>query len=159
MTINAPREAIPDVVRRLVENAIDVYEVAVERQTLEAYFLDVTGGSAPENHMPTRSASQAKTRKISAGPWWPRIFTQFLVDVSRKPPRTAQPKPKNISCACHCVEEKGVDGAAMVPVKISAQITGRLNPARHARLKKGRNPTSQSGFAERFIRVSGGCFV
>ncbi len=45
LIVDAPREAAPAIVRQLVEAALDVYEVTIERQTLEAYFLDVTGGA------------------------------------------------------------------------------------------------------------------
>src|SRR6185369_7613031 len=76
------------------------------------------------------------------------MLTQFLVEVSRKPPSTAQPKPKNISWACHCTEVNGATGAGSRPLKIKAQRTGRTMPARQARAKKGRKPTSQSGWVE-----------
>lgn len=73
------------------------------------------------------------------------MCTQFLVEVSRKPPSTAQPKPKNISWACHCDGENGVVGAGSAPVKISAQTMGSRAPAMQASEKKGRKPTSQRG--------------
>src|SRR6185369_4453792 len=76
------------------------------------------------------------------------MLTQFLVEVSRKPPSTAQPKPKNISWACHCTEVKGAAGAGRTPLKIKAQTMGRIMPARQAREKKGRKPTSQRGGVE-----------
>jgi ABC-2 type transport system ATP-binding protein len=41
LTVQASREDIPQVIRHLVENNIDVYEVANQRQSLEEYFLDV----------------------------------------------------------------------------------------------------------------------
>ncbi|HVO68801.1 MAG TPA: ABC transporter ATP-binding protein [Aggregatilineaceae bacterium] len=43
LTVDAGREDVPDVVRRLVESDVDVYEVASQRQTLEEYFLAVVG--------------------------------------------------------------------------------------------------------------------
>ncbi len=41
LTVQAAREEIPHVIRRLVENQVDVYEVANQRQSLEEYFLAV----------------------------------------------------------------------------------------------------------------------
>ncbi|MBN1201824.1 MAG: ABC transporter ATP-binding protein [Anaerolineae bacterium] len=41
MMVNAPREDVPHVVRKLVEHDINVYEVSSQRQTLEQYFLSV----------------------------------------------------------------------------------------------------------------------
>jgi ABC-2 type transport system ATP-binding protein len=41
LTVQAPREEIPHVIRRLVENGVDVYEVSNQRQSLEEYFLAV----------------------------------------------------------------------------------------------------------------------
>lgn len=41
LTVNAAYEDIPHVIRRLVENQIDVYEVTSQRQSLEEYFLAV----------------------------------------------------------------------------------------------------------------------
>ncbi|NLX08660.1 MAG: ABC transporter ATP-binding protein [Chloroflexi bacterium] len=41
LTVQARREEIPQVVRRLVEQGVDVYQVATQRQTLEEYFLTV----------------------------------------------------------------------------------------------------------------------
>jgi ABC-2 type transport system ATP-binding protein len=43
LTVDAGRDDVPYVVRRLVENGVDVYEVASQRQTLEEYFLAVVG--------------------------------------------------------------------------------------------------------------------
>ena len=42
MTIEAQREDVPTIIRKLVENDIKVYAVASQRQTLEEYFLAVT---------------------------------------------------------------------------------------------------------------------
>jgi len=67
------------------------------------------------------------------------------VEVSRKPPRTAHPKPKNISCACHCTMEYERTGADTAPAYRSTHTTGRLRPDKKASAKNGRNPTSQSG--------------
>jgi ABC-2 type transport system ATP-binding protein len=47
LTVYAARDDIPHVVRRLVENSVDVYHVAAERQTLEEYFLSVVQEAAP----------------------------------------------------------------------------------------------------------------
>jgi ABC-2 type transport system ATP-binding protein len=44
LTVAATREDTPQIVRRLVENGIEVYEVASQRQTLEEYFLSVVQG-------------------------------------------------------------------------------------------------------------------
>jgi ABC-2 type transport system ATP-binding protein len=44
LTVQASHEDIPHVVRMLVEQAIDIYEVSPQRQTLEEYFLSVTNG-------------------------------------------------------------------------------------------------------------------
>ena len=44
LLVEAQRDDIPIIVQKLVENAIRVYEVAPQRQTLEAYFLSVTEG-------------------------------------------------------------------------------------------------------------------
>lgn len=44
LTIAAAHEDIPQIVRRLVENDIEIYEVASQRQTLEEYFLSVVQG-------------------------------------------------------------------------------------------------------------------
>jgi len=41
LTVNATHEDVPQVVRRLVENDVSVYEIASQRQTLEEYFLAV----------------------------------------------------------------------------------------------------------------------
>jgi len=41
LTIDATREDAPYLVRRLVEQGVDVYQVASQRQTLEEYFLSV----------------------------------------------------------------------------------------------------------------------
>jgi len=41
LTLNAMRDDVPHVVRRLVEASIDVYQVSSQRQTLEEYFLSV----------------------------------------------------------------------------------------------------------------------
>ncbi len=58
----------------------------------------------------------------------------------------AQPKPKNISWACHWMPVKAAAGASMTPANISVHSTGRLRPERQASAKKGRKPTSQSGW-------------
>jgi ABC-2 type transport system ATP-binding protein len=44
VTVEAQREDVPTIIRKLVENDIKVYEVAAQRQTLEEYFLAVTQG-------------------------------------------------------------------------------------------------------------------
>ena len=44
VTVEARRDDIPHIVRKLVEADIAVYEVASQRQTLEEYFLAVTQG-------------------------------------------------------------------------------------------------------------------
>ena len=41
LTIDATREDAPHLVRRLVEQGVDVYQVASQRQSLEEYFLSV----------------------------------------------------------------------------------------------------------------------
>ncbi len=41
LVVNALREDVPHVVRRLVEHGLDVYQVSSQRQTLEEYFLSV----------------------------------------------------------------------------------------------------------------------
>ena len=41
LTIAAAHEDVPHVVRQLVEHQIDVYQVTIERQSLEDYFLEV----------------------------------------------------------------------------------------------------------------------
>ena len=50
LTVQATRDDIPNMVRLLVEQAIDIYEITPERQTLEEYFLGVMneGISKPE---------------------------------------------------------------------------------------------------------------
>jgi len=48
VTIEAGRNDVPTVIRKLVENDIQIYEVTVQRQSLEEYFLAVTQGE--ENH-------------------------------------------------------------------------------------------------------------
>jgi ABC-2 type transport system ATP-binding protein len=42
ITVSAAHEDVPRVVRKLVENGIEIYQVASQRQTLEEYFLSVT---------------------------------------------------------------------------------------------------------------------
>ena len=42
VTVEAQREDVPTIIRKLVENDIKVYEVAAQRQSLEEYFLAVT---------------------------------------------------------------------------------------------------------------------
>ncbi len=42
LTLEAQREEVPTIIRKLVENDIKVYEVASQRQSLEEYFLAVT---------------------------------------------------------------------------------------------------------------------
>src|SRR3989338_8743228 len=79
------------------------------------------------------------------------MLVQFLVEVSRNPPSTAQPKPKNISCACHWIAENEFSGTVMAPANISAHRTGRLKPDKHARAKNGRKPASQRGCDENLI--------
>jgi len=44
VVVNASRQDTPQIVRRLAENGVDVYEVRFERQTLEEYFMDATQG-------------------------------------------------------------------------------------------------------------------
>ncbi|HML20844.1 MAG TPA: ABC transporter ATP-binding protein [Aggregatilinea sp.] len=43
LDITAAREDMPHIVRRLVEGGVDVYQAVSQRQTLEDYFLAVTG--------------------------------------------------------------------------------------------------------------------
>jgi ABC-2 type transport system ATP-binding protein len=47
LTVYAARDDIPHVVRRLVEQDIDVFHVAAERQSLEEYFLSVVQEAVP----------------------------------------------------------------------------------------------------------------
>ncbi|RPJ02896.1 MAG: ABC transporter ATP-binding protein [Chloroflexi bacterium] len=47
MTVVAARSDIPHVVRRLVDQQIDIFHVAAERQTLEEYFLSVVQEAVP----------------------------------------------------------------------------------------------------------------
>lgn len=42
VTVEAQREDVPTIIRKLVENDIKVYEVTAQRQSLEEYFLAVT---------------------------------------------------------------------------------------------------------------------
>ncbi|PIE79588.1 MAG: ABC transporter ATP-binding protein [Chloroflexi bacterium] len=42
-TISAKREEIPTIIRQLVANDVDLYQVKTKRQTLEDFFLSVTG--------------------------------------------------------------------------------------------------------------------
>lgn len=42
LTVEARRDDVPTIIRKLVENNIHVYEVASQRQTLEEFFLAVT---------------------------------------------------------------------------------------------------------------------
>lgn len=42
LIIEAPREAIPSIARLLIEQGIDLYHIASQRQSLEEYFLSVT---------------------------------------------------------------------------------------------------------------------
>ncbi len=42
LTVEAGREDVPAIIRKLVENDINIYEIAAQRQTLEEYFLAVT---------------------------------------------------------------------------------------------------------------------
>lgn len=46
LIVQASHDDIPNVVRLLVEQAIDIYEINPQRQTLEEYFLGVTNGKA-----------------------------------------------------------------------------------------------------------------
>lgn len=48
LIVQATHDDIPHIVRLLVAQAIDVYEIAPQRQTLEEYFLDVTNGQTPQ---------------------------------------------------------------------------------------------------------------
>lgn len=48
LTVEARHEDVPAIIRKLVENQINVYEVTPQRQSLEEYFLAVTQGEA--NH-------------------------------------------------------------------------------------------------------------
>lgn len=50
LTVTAAHDDVPHVVRRLVEHHIDVYQVTVERQTLEDYFLSVVGQEVEQHH-------------------------------------------------------------------------------------------------------------
>ena len=67
------------------------------------------------------------------------------------PPSTAQPNPKNISCACHWVIENGICGDDKFPESIVTQRIGKTIPARQARAKKGRKPTCQRGCSANFM--------
>jgi ABC-2 type transport system ATP-binding protein len=40
--VSAERDAIPHIARKLVEGQIDIFEIALQRQSLEDYFLNVT---------------------------------------------------------------------------------------------------------------------
>jgi hypothetical protein len=42
LTVHARPPESPEVVRLLVANAVDVHQVIVQSQSLEAYFMDVT---------------------------------------------------------------------------------------------------------------------
>ncbi len=42
-TISAKREEIPTIIHQLVANDVDLYQVKTKRQTLEDFFLSVTG--------------------------------------------------------------------------------------------------------------------
>lgn len=44
LTVEARHDDIPHIIRKLVENQINIYEVAPQRQSLEEYFLAVTQG-------------------------------------------------------------------------------------------------------------------
>jgi ABC-2 type transport system ATP-binding protein len=48
LSVTATREESPGLVRKLVENGIDVYQVSVQRQSLEAYFMSVTQEDAED---------------------------------------------------------------------------------------------------------------
>src|ERR1039457_5750076 len=47
--------------------------------------------------------------------------------------------------------ENDAGGAATAPVNSSIHMSGKLSPDRHAKPKKGRKPTSQSGCTDSFI--------
>ena len=47
LTVYAARDDIPHIVRQLVEQDVDVFHVAAERQTLEEYFLSVVEEAMP----------------------------------------------------------------------------------------------------------------
>ncbi|HEX3052598.1 MAG TPA: ABC transporter ATP-binding protein [Aggregatilineaceae bacterium] len=49
LMVKASHEETPFVIRRLVENQIDVYEVSSQRQTLEEYFLSVVGAEVKQD--------------------------------------------------------------------------------------------------------------
>ncbi len=46
VTIDASRNDVPHIVRKLVEHGLDIYQIADQRQTLEEYFLSVTQSEA-----------------------------------------------------------------------------------------------------------------
>lgn len=50
LTVTAAHDDIPHVVRRLVERAIDVYQVTTERQSLEDYFLEVVAEEGAQRY-------------------------------------------------------------------------------------------------------------
>jgi ABC-2 type transport system ATP-binding protein len=43
LTVDAKHEDTPQIVRRLVEQGVDVFQVSSQRQSLEEYFLSVVG--------------------------------------------------------------------------------------------------------------------
>jgi ABC-2 type transport system ATP-binding protein len=47
LTVEAAQAETPQIVRKLVENDIEVYEVSADKQTLEQLFLSVTGNGEP----------------------------------------------------------------------------------------------------------------
>ena len=46
--INVPRENVPEMIEKLVENKIKIYEVKPEEKTLEDAFFEKTGGNVIE---------------------------------------------------------------------------------------------------------------
>ena len=46
--INMPKENIPEMIEKLVENKIKIYEVKPEEKTLEDAFFEKTGGNVIE---------------------------------------------------------------------------------------------------------------
>lgn len=82
------------------------------------------------------------------------MCTQFLLAVSKNPPNTAQPKPYNISCACHncgvnteyfSKSKWKVLGVSDCCKNSADQINGNKTPTRNANVKNGRKPAPNTG--------------
>jgi ABC-2 type transport system ATP-binding protein len=59
ITVDAAREEIPAVLRRLIEHGIEVYEVTPQRESLESFFLKVTAQAAAASGDATPQADHA----------------------------------------------------------------------------------------------------